>query len=394
MTETSSEAMPGLRILFLSPYPRGNKVIGGVEAVAQALIPSLALQPEIEAVQVISFDRSASGREKVMLDDKLIVHYVPAQGRLELPTGATLNVSRARRLARQFRPDIVHGQGIGLYGDVATHLGFPAVVTAHGMVHVEARLREKHPIIGPARIWLVDRMVRRVLRRAKVVISTSDYNRRMLDKLVRNHHVGISNPVCPAFFDCQTEPESNRILFAGIMIPLKNVLGIVRAFALVKAQVSDARLDLVGPPSDADYAAKVRQLVSELNLETEVVFRGFVENSQLLDLMGRCSVLVIFSIQEASPTVIAQAMAMGKPVVASRVGGIPEMVRDGDSGFVVDVGDEQALADRLVTLLESPGLCRIMGARGHEIARQRFEPSAVARQTLEAYRLARSIGHE
>ena len=388
MTGTSNAAVPGLRVLFLSPYPRDDMVTGGVEAVAQALVPTLALQPEIEAVQVVSFDLDAHEHEKVVLDSKLTGHYVAAQRRLTLLTGAALSVLRAKQIVRSFDPHIVHAQGIGLYGDVATKLGLPTVVTVHGMVHVEARMHEKHPIIGPARFWLVDRMVHRVLGRAKVVISTSDYDRRTLDELVRNHCISIPNPVRAEFFDHQIEEGSDRVLFAGTMVPRKNVLGIVRAFGQVRAQVPGARLDLVGPPSDAEYVAAVAQLVGKLGLEAETVSHGFVEDCQLLDLMGRCSVLVLFSDEETSPTVIAQAMAMGKPVVASRVGGIPEMVRDGDTGFLVEAGDENALASRLVQLLRLPDICHSMGSRARAIAEQKFNSLAVARQTIDAYRVA------
>ena len=375
--------MKELKVLYITPYPHGNRTTGGNEAVAQALASTLALQPEIEAVQVIAFPRNIGEYQRVVLNAKLTVHYVPGQRRFGLPTGMVLNVLWARRYARQFRPDIVHGQTIGVSGEVATRLGFPAVVTATGLVHVEARLSGEHPV----RIWLLDRRVRRVLRRAKVVISTSDYDRRMLRSLVRNHHISVPNPVSSTFFDYQTEPDSNRILFAGTMVPRKNVLGIVRAFALVKAQMPDARLDLVGPSIDANYAARVRQLVSELNLTKEVISHGFVEDGQLLGLMGQCAVLVLFSSEETSPTVIAQAMAMGKPVVASRVGGIPEMVRDGESGFVVEVGDESALASRAVQLLRSPALRHSMGLQARNIAQERFDPSVVAKQTIDVYRM-------
>ena len=110
MIETLRTSAPGLRVFLLSPYPRGDKVTGGVEAVAQALAPALALQPEIAAVQVTSFCRGTREFERVMLNARLTVHYVPAQRHFELPTGAILNVLRVRQLAKQFRPDIIHGQ--------------------------------------------------------------------------------------------------------------------------------------------------------------------------------------------------------------------------------------------------------------------------------------------
>ena len=92
--------------------------------------------------------------------------------------------------------------------------------------------------------------------------------------------------------------------------------------------------------------------------------------------------------RKTAPTIIAQAMAAGKPVVATRVGGVPEMINDGESGFVVESEDETALAERMLTLLNDQDLCLRMGARGHELALCRFNPEAVARQTVQAYRTA------
>ena len=81
-------------------------------------------------------------------------------------------------------------------------------------------------------------------------------------------------------------------------------------------------------------------------------------------------------------------MAAGKPVVASRVGGIPEMVDDGETGFLVESEDEAGLADRLAKLLGDQQSCLRMGRRGHEIALGRFTPEAVAEMTVQAYRTA------
>lgn len=86
--------------------------------------------------------------------------------------------------------------------------------------------------------------------------------------------------------------------------------------------------------------------------------------------------------------VIAQAMAVGKPVVASNVGGIPEMIQDGYTGFLVKSGDEEALGIRLVELMQSPDLCYRMGQNAREVAACRFAPAIIAKKTIEAYRRA------
>jgi glycosyltransferase involved in cell wall biosynthesis len=109
---------------------------------------------------------------------------------------------------------------------------------------------------------------------------------------------------------------------------------------------------------------------------------------ELTELMKNASVNVLFSIYENLPVAIAEALTMGKPVVASRVGGIAEMVDDGVNGFLVGSGDEDALADRLVRLLHDERLRRRMGMKARELAMQKWNPDAVAAQTVKAYRLA------
>jgi len=382
--------MRGLRILVVSPYPlQPGRVVGGVEAVASALAPALAAQEDVEQVTVLSFHRGqvASGRHRV--NDKLELRYLRGQDRFVLPTRAFLEVWLASRVAREIGPDVVHGEGIGTPGYIATRLTRASVVTVHGLVHREARLASGGALADRVRFPLIDAMVREVLRRASVVISTSFYDARSLNGLVRGKSVHIPNPVLPEFYARgDNTPEAARVLFAGMLVRRKNVEGLLRGFYTVVRRMPEARLIVVGPSADPAYECEIQELVSAMRMAEKVDFLGHVTNARLLHELRRCTVVVLFSNEETSPTIVAQAMAAGKPVVASRVGGIPEMVAEGESGFLVAAGDEQALADRLATLLGSPELCARMGAVGHSIAGERFEPSSVALQTLEAYRLA------
>ncbi len=117
---------------------------------------------------------------------------------------------------------------------------------------------------------------------------------------------------------------------------------------------------------------------------------GLEDCVDIVDLVGtermRCEIssaraVVLFSRQETAPTILAQAMAAGKPVVASRVGGgVPEMVRDGgETGFLVDPDDEVTLADRMVKLLADQELSLEMGRRAHDVAVQRYTAAASPR---------------
>ncbi len=386
--------MAGLKVFMLGPYPENpDKIVGGVEAVNFALTAALADHPDIEKVLVAVFHRGAIKATHVEINPKLEVRYV----RVPFLSGDTLIRSQqcvlaVRPLVRAFAPDVVHAQGIDRQADIAIQLGLPVVVTVHGLVHVEARLAAKN-LPGRLKVLLFDAMVRRVLRKANVVISISDYDTRSLEGMIGQQRISISNAIGADFFaPAGPPPATPTILFAGVLRPRKNVLGLVNAFAQVRGRVPAARLVVAGPAPDAEYAAQVRARVKDLGLEEAVTFLGHVSNEQLLQAVRDMSVLALFSYEETSPTIIAQALAVGRPVVASQVGGIAEMVLPGETGWLVSPGDEAALADRLSQVLADLVNANTMGQRGRDFARQRYEPLAVASQTIQAYQTAIAAG--
>lgn len=382
-----------LNLLVIGPYPRQpDKVVGGVEAVNATLTPALAAHDEISRVTALSFHRNVRRAQRQHVSDKLQIWHLPGQRR-PLLTRALLELWQARRAAAILQPDIVHGHGIAVPGDIATQLGRPAVITIHGMEHIEAQLAQRRGLGGTFRVRMVTSTVKRVLRRAQVIISISDYDARALDGLIGGQRVSIPNPVLPTFFDQpRFDSEGCRVLFAGVLSPRKNIEGLLRAFATARTTVAGASLTIIGPTPNQAYLEQVHRLIADLHLGPAVRFLGHVETARLVEQMRACRVVALFSHEETSPTVLAQALALGKPVVASCVGGIPELVSDGENGFLVARGDEQTFAARLAQLLNDPDLSARMGRRGHQIALERSEPQAVARQTIRAYRLAQQCG--
>ena len=374
---------------MIAPYPlEPGMVHGGIESVTSVLVPALAAQDDIDNVAVLCFHHGEASTDYRRAGPKVEVHYVRGQDRLRMITGAFLNVRKARKLVAALKPDIVHGQAFDR-GDIAVKCSPNSVVTVHGLIHVEIRMSAGTKFRNKLRVKPIDALVRRVLRRAKVVISISKYDTQELGRLIKGTPVSIANPTGLEFFAlAPSRPTEPRLLFAAALSPLKNTLGLLNAFAQVRQAVPEARLILAGPHPDPDYAQTVQDRVTSLALGDSVDIVGLLDNDRLRHEIATARAVVLFSRQEVAPTTIAQAMAAGKPVVASRVGGVPEMVNDGESGFVVESEDETALAERMLTLLNDQDLCLRMGTRGHELALCRFNPDAVARQTVEAYRIA------
>ena len=382
----------GIKVLMMGPYPLEPGVVrGGIESATCTLVPALAARDDVDSVTVLRFHDGDASTDYRREGPKVHVHYVRSQRRLRTITRSFLDLRKARRLVAQLNPDVIHGQEIGIYGDIALRCSPNSVVTVHGITFTQADVNtlDDSGFRSRLRDRLTYKLERRVLRRAKVVISISKYDAEVLDLPIQGTRVSIPNATAAEFFALAPPvPTEPRLLFAGLFTPRKNPLGLVNAFAQVCMAVPEARLALIGPQPDAAYAKLVRDRVTALGLTESVEIVDLVGNERMRHEISAARAVVLFSRQETAPTIIAQAMAAGKPVIASRVGGVQEMVDDDETGFLVESEDEATLADRMVKLLADQALCLRLGQRGHEVALDRFTAAAVAETTVEAYRKA------
>ena len=152
-----------------------------------------------------------------------------------------------------------------------------------------------------------------------------------------------------------------RCLYVGELQHVKGSDLLVRAFARVQAVEPTVRLEVVG---DGPARAAVEAYVRNHGLDAAVRFVGAIAPERVLDAIDAADIVVLASRSEGMPRVILEAFARGVPVVAPRVGGIPEVVRDGETGVLVAPEDPAALADGLLRLIADPVHRRALGARG------------------------------
>src|SRR5262249_8887118 len=153
------------------------------------------------------------------------------------------------------------------------------------------------------------------------------------------------------FFSADDETEPGRLLYSGWVIRLKRLLDLLQALDKVRNRFPNTTLRVAGGTPDAEYLRLVKEWITTHDLERNVALLGPRSQAELVEEYKKCALLVLPSGQENSPMVIGEAMAVGKPVVATRVGGVPYLIDDGQTGFVVDVGDVDTLADRILTIL-------------------------------------------
>lgn len=166
--------------------------------------------------------------------------------------------------------------------------------------------------------------------------------------------------------------HSYTILYAGALTPLKGVHHLIAAFVLVATRFREARLVIAGGDLNPSYAATLRRQVCEYGLSRRVHFTGPLPQSKLAQRMAGAAVLVLPSQSEGFGRVVLEAMAAGTPVIGSRVGGIPELIEDGVSGFLVAPGDEEMLADKISWLFENRDQATAMGLAARRFAAGRF----------------------
>jgi glycosyltransferase involved in cell wall biosynthesis len=154
----------------------------------------------------------------------------------------------------------------------------------------------------------------------------------------------------------------------------------VDAAALVVRRVPDARFVIAG---EGELRGALEHQIKALGLEKHVILAGF--RPDVLSLHKAFDIFVMSSLTEGLGTSLLDAMACGKPVVATTAGGIPEVVRDGETGLLVPPKDDQAMADAIVRLLKDGSLRARMGAAGMSLANTRFSAERMVAETLAVY---------
>ncbi|UCG26386.1 MAG: glycosyltransferase [Chloroflexota bacterium] len=188
-------------------------------------------------------------------------------------------------------------------------------------------------------------------------------------------------------------PDGHRnILFAGRIEPLKGVDTLLKAIALIQRQqphaVQDVCVAIIGgdPWNDDpdDEMARLQELRSYLGVAETVTFLGAKDQDVLPDYYAATEMVVMPSHYESFGMVALEAMAMGRPVIASEVGGLAFLVKDGQNGFLVPSRDPEALAERIFTLLQDDACREALGehAREHALA---YDWPDITRRMLRVY---------
>ncbi|MGA2990433.1 MAG: glycosyltransferase family 4 protein, partial [Candidatus Korobacteraceae bacterium] len=291
-----------------------------------------------------------------------------------------------QKLIRASQPDLVHGIGTEhVWSTVALDSGFPAIITIHGVMHKLLHIAP-NGLVSRHRYFAA--LEKRVLRKARHVITVSPYVSRVLHEFGDCVVYPIENPVADRFFSSPSGPSrENNVLFVGNTELGKGLLTLLQALAIIQERTiaADWRLNVVGPAKPGPYYDQIKTYLKAHYLDGKVTFRGFLMPHEMVKEYARAAFLVLPSKQETAPMCITEAMACGKPAIATAVGGVPHLIDDGRTGFLFHEGDAVALADRMLQLISDPELRAEMGAAARTEAERRWRADRIAQQTIQVY---------
>jgi glycosyltransferase involved in cell wall biosynthesis len=373
-----SGGRPGRRtVAVVAPYypPR----IGGVERYAERVAAELRDQPDLRPVVITT---GPGRRTRVEVRDGVDVVRLPVWLTLSNTPVHPLWFWTVRRILRRYEVEIVntHAPVPGL-ADVATLVaGSRPVVSTY---HAGSMVKHDGRLDGLLRAY-ERHVLPRLFARAAAVVAVS---RTSLAHAVPGSQV-IPPGVDTGAFTPSTQEWGRTLLYVGRLdrsSAWKGVDVLLRAFALVAADDPQARLHVVG---SGDALDDHRALAAALGVADRTRFSGHVEGADLVAAYQHARALVLPSLTEAESfgMTLIEAMACARPVIASRVGGIPDVVQDGVQGLLVAPGDAAALAAACRTLLADDALCAALGARGRLRAEQAYAWPAQTAAYLDLFR--------
>ena len=235
----------------------------------------------------------------------------------------------------------------------------PFIITCHGS---EIRTRRKRGLIKLIQRFLFSRAsylttvsteIKRILMNSydvdatKISIIPNGYDERTVARLIKN----------------MEREYPARIAFVGSLRQFKDPLTLLKGFREITEKYLDTELHIVG---DGPLRERLRTFCLENSLSSKVIFEGIKPHEEALRAIAESTVFVLTSVEEGLPTVLIEVMALGKPVIATAVGGIPEVVKDGVNGILIPPKSPEHVAEALRRLLTDSELRRRLGDAARE----------------------------
>jgi glycogen synthase len=381
-----------VRIGYFSPtYPRVTGD-GGIGTYIRALAESLIVKGHNAHVITTGASDAATVANGVPVR-VVRRRYVPLVDRLLPGASASWRIGRtALELAKSERLDVVefpNWEGLGVWFGLRRRV--PLVV------RLSTSSAETQAIDGLERSWTLDSDVAREKMQARLadalVTHSYAHRRTMAAELgmeeSRISVVPLGVPVFSEFRRAEPLPGEQKVVFLGRLEKRKGVVDLLNAVPRVLAEMPNTRFVLIGPdrphaPGERLHQAYFREEFDPRVVE-RVTFAGALNDEAVTEHLQTADVFVAPSLYESFGLIFIEAMRWGTPVIGTKVGGIPEIVSDMETGLLVDPGSPQGLSEGIIALLKDPERRRALGDAGRRHVEAHFSVDKMAANALTLY---------
>lgn len=268
---------------------------------------------------------------------------------------------------RKIRPDIIHCQGLQIAPSALLakkFLGLPYLVYCHGS-----------DVYLP---WKFKSLIsEQVLKNANAVVALTEDMKKKVEELYNRKIFVIPNGIELKNFKnlskdiarqkLKLAKEEKFLVFVGTLKQVKGLKYLIEAVKILKGKMPEMRLLIIGEGGEKE---NLQEQVEKLKLKQNVIFFGKLANEKIPEYMIASDIFVLPSLSEGLPVTVLEAMAAGLPIVATQVGGLPEIVKQGQNGFLVEAKEPEILAQKILTLLSDEKLRNSMSLNNQKEAKK------------------------
>ncbi len=374
-----------IKVIIISPeLPLAlNHIKGGVQSATINLLHGF--KSKNIKIKVLVPSREVKEIKIIEFDTNIEIHYFP-EGPFRIHTmNFIFSCTRIiNKYIREIKPDIIHYETGNSF--LLTKLfgikGIEYLQTIHGMAFDEAKSKTSKK---DKLIWYFNGLIQ-IMLMPKKIIHLSNFSKNKYSKYKIEKNKIIPNAIKSNFFDLKIKNQTDNILlYIGVINNNKNLIHILKSIKELKENNIFYSINIVGDFIDLNYKNKILEYVNENNLLQLVKFHGWLEEKELLTVIEKSDILIVASNHESLPMSIAECMAAGKVIVASRVGGIPEMIDNYKTGYLFDNKSKEELNNILKKLHDNDNEIKSMIKNTKENAYQKYHCDIVAIKTMNFY---------
>jgi len=347
----------------------------------EALLEGFKTMSEEVEVHVVSCLQKTPVSSPEKLGDNIYYHALKVLNVGWMKTAYLGCTKAVRRKLQEIQPDIVHGQGTERDCSItAVRSGYPNLLTIHGNMRLIADFVRAKPF---SYYWLAARLERHCLRRTLGVVAISKYTEANVSDLTRRVWL-LPNAVHPSYFNlARSEVQPLSIICVANIDARKNQVQLIHALEPLAART---KLTLRFAGAGSAENSYFQRFSAEVASRSWCSYAGALNRQNLQAEMSRSQIAVLPSLEDNCPMVVLEAAAAGVPMAASRVGGIPDLIKHKETGLLFDPRHVEDIRAAIESLLVGPGLAERLAIRARREAVAKFSPGTIARKHFEIYR--------